>query len=251
MVNATERVTNNNWCLMERDNGAVIVLYLPLGGSADIDLTGLSENGSSFSIHWYDPRLGGEMQNGSTASIAAGSSGSIGDAPFSLDQDWAVMLKCTDCQTEQPTPDPVPTSTPIAQTSLAPIFQTTPAPVGQTTPSPVSQTTPAPFVQSTPAPFSQETLAPAAAQETPAPFALQTTPAPAQSKSAPAASPMTTGTPAVPVLQTTNVPAAGDTPPSLFVAATTQASPMPTRSAAGGLSSSLLTACLAFSVLLC
>lgn len=94
MMNANGRVTNDNWCLLDRDSGTVIVVYLKNGGTTDIDLTSIS---GSFSVQWYDPRLGGDLQNGSVTSVFGGKVSAIGDAPHSLNQDWAVVLECTIC----------------------------------------------------------------------------------------------------------------------------------------------------------
>jgi Putative collagen-binding domain of a collagenase len=214
MSNANERVTNNNWCLWERDSGATIVLYLPNGGTTDIDLMDLV---GTFSIQWYDPRLGGDTQNGTIASLSAGASGSIGDAPYSSDQDWAVLLKCTACETQAPSLAPVETP---------PLVTPTPA-----TPAPVALSTHAPAAQFTQLPVVQATSAPAAQTHTPAAQAM-------------------------PVPATQNAPTTAEIAPSIPVPAptafeqATQTSSVPVQSASNRVVSSMLSASLAFTILL-
>lgn len=203
MSNANAIVTNNNWCLVDRD-GVAVVLYLPSGGTADIDLTGVSATGSSFSIQWYDPSLGGDMVNGTIVSIAAGTSGSIGDAPGSATQDWAVLLRCTDCQTKPPIMAPVTTSAGV-QTTPAPSSKATSSSVVKPTAAPVSQTSPvvmqasmiagAPSAMPMTAPVTQKPVAPVAM-----PSAAPVTPrtdAPVAAPLASLVSQMTSSTPVV------------------------------------------------------
>jgi hypothetical protein len=120
MTNGNDRVTNNNWCLLNPGNASQIAVYLPFGGSVDIDLRELSIYGSSFAIKWYDPQLGGDLLNGTVTTIQADIIGSLGSAPYKTDQDWAMLLLCEECL--QPvsvtSPTAIPTDTPI---SLNPI----------------------------------------------------------------------------------------------------------------------------------
>lgn len=101
MSNDNTRVSNGNWCLVERSMGKAIVVYLRNGGTANIDLTGLGANpgtnpsSTSVSVNWYDPRNGGSLQSGSVASLQLGYTQSLGDAPNSSSKDWVVLLRCT------------------------------------------------------------------------------------------------------------------------------------------------------------
>jgi len=70
-------------------SGELYAIYLPDGGSTNINLNGLS---GSYSVKWYDPRNGGALQNGSVSSINGGGSASIGQAPNSTAEDWVVLL---------------------------------------------------------------------------------------------------------------------------------------------------------------
>jgi hypothetical protein len=74
------------WCLAKQ--GEVYVLFLPTGGTANVTLpTG------NYNIRWFDPRNGGTLKTGSTPSlIGDGSAKSIGNAPSSASEDWAILI---------------------------------------------------------------------------------------------------------------------------------------------------------------
>ena len=106
------------WCLRNRDaaSQSFFVIYLPNGGGStvDLDLTDV-DVGASYSVLWYDPVVGGNLQNGSVTTVKSwsralqGSVGSVtgnavktlGDAPYaSAGGDWVILLRCEgDCQT--------------------------------------------------------------------------------------------------------------------------------------------------------
>ena len=96
MVNANSRVTNSNWCLVERSIGRVIIVYLRRGGTASINLSGLGSSTSSMSVHWYDPRNGGALQTGSVTTIRYSNTAEpLGNAPTNVQADWVVLLQCS------------------------------------------------------------------------------------------------------------------------------------------------------------
>jgi hypothetical protein len=102
MTNSNSRVSNKNWCLIEPSVGRMLVVYLRLGGTATVNLTGLgsspgvSNPSDTFvSVDWYDPKRGGALQQGSVTSLQLGlSSQSLGIAPSSSQKDWVVLLRC-------------------------------------------------------------------------------------------------------------------------------------------------------------
>lgn len=79
---------DSDYVLADPDN--VYLVYLRDGGSAEIDLSTAS---GDYSVHWFDPRNGGALQNGSIKTIKAGKSVDLGPPPSETDQDWAVLLK--------------------------------------------------------------------------------------------------------------------------------------------------------------
>ena len=86
--------------------GSVYAIYLPSGGTTDLNLSGVS---GTFSVQWFDPRNGGSLQNGSVTSITGGASRNIGNPPSSTTSDWVVLVKLSG---SGPTPTPTPTAPP-------------------------------------------------------------------------------------------------------------------------------------------
>ena len=75
-----------------RQPGTVYVLYNDRNGS-DWRLD-LAEASGTFEVRWYDPRNGGELQNGSIGTVEGGKAVRIGSAPDKTDRDWvAVVLR--------------------------------------------------------------------------------------------------------------------------------------------------------------
>jgi len=95
MVNDNSRVTNDNWCLRTNTlDNPTIVVYLRQGGSASIDLSGVTAAGSSLSAQWYDPRKGGDLLSTSVSVLPLpDGSVSLGNAPSDNNQDWLVLIR--------------------------------------------------------------------------------------------------------------------------------------------------------------
>ncbi|MGC9327213.1 MAG: DUF5060 domain-containing protein [Candidatus Hinthialibacter sp.] len=68
--------------------GEVYAVYLPQGGSTKIDL-----GPGNYSVQWYDPRHGGDLQKGSIESLSGPGEQSIGLPPGERKQDWAVLIR--------------------------------------------------------------------------------------------------------------------------------------------------------------
>jgi hypothetical protein len=71
-------------------DGEVYAIYLPNGGSAELNLSGLA---GTFEVKWYDPRFGGELQDGSVRTVEGGGMRAIGNAPKEPKMDWAVLVR--------------------------------------------------------------------------------------------------------------------------------------------------------------
>jgi hypothetical protein len=82
--------TNDNSVFCFAKPGDVYLVYLPSGGSADLDLTGAS---GQFNVSWFDPRTGGALKRGSVASVKAGGKVTLGAAPGSPNEDWLVVVR--------------------------------------------------------------------------------------------------------------------------------------------------------------
>ncbi len=77
-----------SYCLSKP--GEVYAVFLPEGlKSTSLDMEG-SEG--SFSVMWFDPRNGGELQVGSLETAQAGGSKSIGEPPSESEIDWIALI---------------------------------------------------------------------------------------------------------------------------------------------------------------
>jgi hypothetical protein len=79
---------NSKYCLAGA--GGLYVVYLPEGGTTDLDL-GASSGG--YSVSWYNPRTGGALVSGSVRSIAGPGRKSIGNPPADPQEDWVVLIR--------------------------------------------------------------------------------------------------------------------------------------------------------------
>ena len=93
MYNADERVDNpdhNNSRYCFALAGEIYVIYLPAAGSATLDLNGID---FEFSVHWFNPRTGGDLQDGSVTSITGGGNISLGNPPGDEGEDWVILVR--------------------------------------------------------------------------------------------------------------------------------------------------------------
>jgi hypothetical protein len=65
-------------------------VYLPDGGTTSIDL---GTSAATYSVRWFDPRLGGALQAGSVEFVTGPGDVALGAAPGDAGQDWAVLLR--------------------------------------------------------------------------------------------------------------------------------------------------------------
>jgi hypothetical protein len=73
-----------------RKVGEAYVIQLPNGGSPSLNLAVAPGN---FEVKWFDPRNGGNLQNGSVLNVAGGGTVSLGSAPNKAAQDWIVLVR--------------------------------------------------------------------------------------------------------------------------------------------------------------
>ncbi|MGD9020626.1 MAG: DUF5060 domain-containing protein [Lysobacterales bacterium] len=81
--------TEDNYVLAAND-GQTYAVYLPDGGTTEIDLSAVS---GTFEVKWYDPRNGGELQDGTVQSIEGGGSRALGTAPADNTNDWTILIR--------------------------------------------------------------------------------------------------------------------------------------------------------------
>ncbi len=93
MTNADELVgnsknDNSRYCLGLP--GEVYVVYLPTGGTCELDLSNTS---GVFSVKWYNPRQGGELQDGSVKEVSGGGKVDLGRPPADENEDWVILVR--------------------------------------------------------------------------------------------------------------------------------------------------------------
>jgi hypothetical protein len=79
---------NSKYCFAK--SGELYLVYLPDGGTTDLDLTGTS---GDFTVRWYNPRSGGELVKGSVASVRAGRLVALGFPPAETAEDWLAVIR--------------------------------------------------------------------------------------------------------------------------------------------------------------
>jgi hypothetical protein len=79
---------NSKFCLAK--GGELYLVYLPNGGTTDLDLRGAQ---GSFAISWFNPRTGGALRAGSVKSVIGGGRVSLGVSPAAPDEDWLVIVR--------------------------------------------------------------------------------------------------------------------------------------------------------------
>ncbi len=80
--------TNGTWCLAEP--GAIYVVYLPAGGTTNLDL---SQAPGPFTVRWFDPRRGGAPKTGGVTRVTGGSTVALGAPPDSPAEDWVALVR--------------------------------------------------------------------------------------------------------------------------------------------------------------
>ncbi|MCK4920933.1 MAG: DUF5060 domain-containing protein [Bacteroidales bacterium] len=80
-------VGEGDYCLAIPDELYIVFLR---NGIGSIDL---SDKTGTFSVEWFDPRNGGDLQKGKTKKIKAGGTLKIEGAPSDPEKDWVVLIK--------------------------------------------------------------------------------------------------------------------------------------------------------------
>ena len=80
--------SNSKYCFAKK--GEVYLVFLPTGGSTQLDL---SEAKRTFTVSWFNPRSGGELQTGTVRSVEGGQNASIGNAPNDANEDWLAFVR--------------------------------------------------------------------------------------------------------------------------------------------------------------
>jgi len=79
---------NSRYCFAKP--GAVYVVYLPNGGTANLDLT---KTTGSFTVGWFNPRRGGKLLGGPQKTVGGGRRVKLGPPPGEAGEDWVVVIR--------------------------------------------------------------------------------------------------------------------------------------------------------------
>ena len=70
--------------------GACYLVYLPQGGSSRLNL---DEDPNHYSLRWFNPRIGGNLAEGSVSLLQGGGWQSLGLPPSDVGEDWLALLR--------------------------------------------------------------------------------------------------------------------------------------------------------------
>ena len=77
-----------DYCLAKP--GEVYAIYLPGGSTTRLNL---QKQTRAYSVQWYNPRTGGELQNGNINSVKGGGQVEIGTPPTDKAKDWIALIR--------------------------------------------------------------------------------------------------------------------------------------------------------------
>jgi hypothetical protein len=81
-----DSLVSTGWCLAKP--GQVYAVYLPQGGMAELNLPK-----GGYTVQWYNPRSGGQLQDGSVTKVAGPGTVSLGNPPADPDKDWTILCR--------------------------------------------------------------------------------------------------------------------------------------------------------------
>jgi hypothetical protein len=88
MENADELAGNkDDYCFTKR--GEVYVVLQRPGQTTSLDLEDVK---GTFDVRWFNPRVGGSLQQGTVASIQGPGKQQLGKAPAEADKDWIILV---------------------------------------------------------------------------------------------------------------------------------------------------------------
>jgi len=82
--------TNERFCFAKM--GQIYLVYLPNGGSAELDLADAT---GTFTVRWFNPRTGGVLSEGTVPAVRGGGKVALGMPPADAAQDWLAVVRAT------------------------------------------------------------------------------------------------------------------------------------------------------------
>ena len=85
-----DQVTTDTLSFCLAKPGEVYAIYLP----ADLETTQLRlpDSGPAYTVHWYDPRNGGELVQGAVTAVKPAGEVELGYPPADRDKDWVALV---------------------------------------------------------------------------------------------------------------------------------------------------------------
>ena len=80
--------TNAKFCFAQA--GKLYLVYLPTGGTSELDLSAAK---GAFSVKWFNPRTGGALRDGSVKSVTGGGKVALGNPPADAAEDWLAVVR--------------------------------------------------------------------------------------------------------------------------------------------------------------
>jgi hypothetical protein len=117
----SDGISSTGYCFASPQD--VYVLFLPSGGTADLQLSI-----GSYEVKWFDPRNGGALQDGSVKQLEGCGIVNIGKAPAEADKDWVVLVRNKVPHQGRPCGEPIVLKAiedfdPIAVNGFAPAYK--------------------------------------------------------------------------------------------------------------------------------
>jgi hypothetical protein len=79
---------NSKYCFAKP--GELYLVYLPDGGTTQLDLRGAT---GDFKVQWFNPRTGGALVDGSQKAVKGSAEVDLGQPPSEANEDWLVVVK--------------------------------------------------------------------------------------------------------------------------------------------------------------
>lgn len=79
---------NTRFCLAKP--GEIYLVYLPEGGTTDLDLASIE---GAFAVKWFNPRTGGALADGPVKTVPGGAKRSVGQPPSDPHEDWLAVIR--------------------------------------------------------------------------------------------------------------------------------------------------------------
>jgi hypothetical protein len=83
----TNQLVSAGYCFAKP--GEVYAVYKPIGESTGLNLSGVS---GSFTVNWFNPKAGGDLQQSAVTEITGGGKINLGDPPSNPEGDWVILL---------------------------------------------------------------------------------------------------------------------------------------------------------------